>query len=121
MNLPALANTCFVRLLKVNICPMRFFIGKAASDAVGHSVVDYLKAYAEETYSDSDLKDAALKYRFATPISKESLLYRVIFESHFPGRAQLIKDFWMPNKEWENCNVNAPSARVLPNYGKSGE
>jgi len=93
----------------------------AFSDAVGHSVVDYLKAYAEETYSDSDLKDAALKYRFATPISKESLLYRDIFESHFPGRAQLIKDFWMPNKEWENCNVNDPSARVLPNYGKSGE
>jgi asparagine synthase (glutamine-hydrolysing) len=27
----------------------------------------------------------------------------------------------MPNKEWENCDVNDPSARVLPNYGKSGE
>src|SRR5690606_4287903 len=78
----------------------------AFSDAVGHSVVDYLKAYAEETYSDSDLKDAALKYRFVLPISKESLLYHDIFESHFPGREQLIKDFWMPNKEWENCNVN---------------
>ena len=23
------------------------------------------------------------------------------------------QDFWMPNKEWENCDVDDPSARVL--------
>jgi asparagine synthase (glutamine-hydrolysing) len=93
----------------------------AFSDAVGHSMVDYLKAYAEDYYSDEDLAAAQEKYTHSAPISKESLMYRDIFESHFPGRAELIKDFWMPNKEWENCNVNDPSARVLPNYGKSGE
>jgi asparagine synthase (glutamine-hydrolysing) len=93
----------------------------AFSDAVGHSVVDNLKAYAEEIYSDADLSDAQKKYRHATPISKESLMYREIFESHFPGRSETIVDFWMPNREWENCNVNDPSARVLPNYGKSGD
>ncbi len=92
----------------------------AFSDAVGHSVVDNLKAYAEELYSDEDLLAAQMKYRFAPPISKESLMYRDIFEQHFGGRATLIKDFWMPNKEWENCDVNDPSARVLPNYGNSG-
>jgi asparagine synthase (glutamine-hydrolysing) len=27
----------------------------------------------------------------------------------------------MPNKEWEGCNVNDPSARVLSNYGASGK
>lgn len=27
----------------------------------------------------------------------------------------------MPNKEWEGCNVNDPSARVLANYGDSGK
>ena len=81
----------------------------------------YLKAYAEEMYSDEDLMDGQLKYSHATPISKESLMYREIFESHFPGRSKTVLDFWMPNKEWENCNVNDPSARVLPNYGKSGE
>jgi asparagine synthase (glutamine-hydrolysing) len=48
-------------------------------------------------------------------------MYRDIFEQHFPGRAEVIKDLWMPNKKWANCNVNDPSARVLPNYGKSGE
>jgi len=93
----------------------------AFSDAVGHSVVDYLKAYAEELYSDEELKEAQQYYTHASPISKESLLYREIFEQHFPGRSEVIKDFWMPNKEWENCDVNDPSARVLPNYGKSGQ
>ncbi|MFO7656874.1 MAG: asparagine synthase B [Bacteroidales bacterium] len=93
----------------------------AFSDAVGHSVVDNLKAYADELYSEEDVLAARFKYRHAPPISKESLMYRDIFEQHFPGRAELIKDFWMPNKSWENCNVNDPSARALPNYGKSGE
>jgi len=93
----------------------------AFSDAVGHDMVDYLKAYAEEIYSDEDLLLAQHKYNYCAPISKESLMYRDLFESHFPGRSTVIKDFWMPNKSWENCNVNDPSARVLPNYGKSGE
>ncbi len=93
----------------------------AFSDAVGHSVVDNLKAYAEEMYSDDDLATAKYKYQHATPISKESLMYRDIFESHFPGCSKTVADFWMPNKEWENCDVNDPSARVLPNYGKSGD
>ncbi len=92
----------------------------AFSDAVGHSMVDYLKEYAEELYSDEDVKAAVRKYPYATPFSKESLMYRDIFESHFPGRAELIPAFWMPNKEWDNCNVTDPSARVLPNYGNSG-
>ena len=93
----------------------------AFSDAVGHSVVDNLKAYAEEMYSDGDLRAAKQKYLHATPISKESLMYRDIFESHFPCRSETVVSFWMPNKEWDNCDVNDPSARVLPNYGKSGE
>ena len=92
----------------------------AFSDAVGHSVVDNLKAYAAEMYSDADLEAAGHRYFHATPISKESLMYRDIFEHHFPGRSEAIVDFWMPNREWENCDVNDPSARVLPNYGKSG-
>ena len=93
----------------------------AFSDAVGHSVTDHLKKYAEEMYSDTAFNMAQLKYNHTIPISKESLMYREIFEYHFPGRADLIPDYWMPNKDWENCNVGDPSARVLPNYGKSGE
>jgi asparagine synthase (glutamine-hydrolysing) len=93
----------------------------AFSDAQGHSVVDSLKAYAEELYTDEDYERKRMKYTHARPFTKESLMYREIFESHFPGRSKVVVDFWMPNKEWENCDVDDPSARVLPNYGKSGE
>ena len=92
----------------------------AFSDAVGHSMVDDLKEYAEGIYSDEEFKEKAAKYDFATPFTKESLLYREIFEKYYPGQAPMVVDFWMPNKEWEGCNVNDPSARVLSNYGNSG-
>ena len=93
----------------------------AFSDAVGHSMVDDLKEYAEQTYSDEAFKAGCKKYTYATPFTKESLLYRDLFEQYYPGQAQMIADFWMPNKEWEGCNVDDPSARVLKNYGDSGK
>ncbi|MCK8624310.1 asparagine synthase B [Apilactobacillus sp. M161] len=93
----------------------------AFSDAVGHSLVDDLKAYADEMYTDEDVAKAKDKYEYRTPFTKESLLYRDIFEEYFPGKASWIKDFWMPNKNWENCDVDDPSARVLKNYGDSGK
>ncbi|MCB9091354.1 MAG: asparagine synthase B [Halobacteriovoraceae bacterium] len=92
----------------------------AFSDAVGHSMVDYLKQAAEEKYTEEDLTRARDTFLHALPFTKESLMYREIFEELFPGRSYLVKDFWMPNKSWKNCDVQDPSARVLPNYGKSG-
>ena len=93
----------------------------AFSDAVGHSMVDHLKAYAEEQYDDAEFEVKRRQYDHAMPFTKESLLYREIFEKYYPGQSQMIKDFWMPNKEWDGCNVNDPSARVLSNYGNSGK
>lgn len=92
----------------------------AFSDAVGHSMVDDLKEYAEARYTDEDFRRGAAKYDYARPFSKESLLYRDIFETYYPGQAEMIIDFWMPNREWEGCDVDDPSARVLTNYGESG-
>lgn len=92
----------------------------AFSDAVGHSMVDYLKEYAETQYSDAEFEARGLRYDHARPFTKESLLYREIFETHYPGQAGMIADFWMPNKAWAGCDVNDPSARVLSNYGASG-
>ena len=92
----------------------------AFSDAVGHSMVDDLKEYAESYYTDEEYETLRQKYDFATPFTKESLLYREIFEKYYSGQAKMVPDFWMPNKEWEGCNVNDPSARVLTNYGDSG-
>ncbi|MCL1990409.1 MAG: asparagine synthase B [Defluviitaleaceae bacterium] len=93
----------------------------AFSDAVGHSMVDYLKAHAEETYSDDVFAERIKKYPENTPFTKESLLYREIFEGFYPGYHHWIKDFWMPNKAWVGEAVNDPSARVLSNYGDSGK
>ena len=93
----------------------------AFSDAVGHSMVDYLKEYAETKYSDEEFDEGCRKYSHAHPFTKESLLYRDIFEKYYPGQSQMIADFWMPNKSWEGCDVNDPSARVLSNYGDSGK
>ena len=93
----------------------------AFSDAVGHSMVDYLKEYANSKYTDKEFEEKRKKYDYATPFTKESLLYREIFEEYYPGNAEMVVDFWMPNKEWEGCDVNDPSARVLSNYGDSGK
>ncbi len=93
----------------------------AFSDAVGHSMVDYLKEYANGFYTDEEVKEKAEKYTHAKPFTAESLLYREIFEKYYHGQSKMIADFWMPNKDWEGCNVNDPSARVLSNYGESGK
>lgn len=93
----------------------------AFSDAVGHSMVDYLKEFAEGYYTDEEFKEGCVKYTHAKPFTKESLLYREIFEKYYPGQGEMIVDFWMPNKDWEGCDVNDPSARVLSNYGDSGK
>jgi asparagine synthase (glutamine-hydrolysing) len=91
----------------------------AFSDAVGHSLVNYLKAYAEDCYTDEQFGRLCEKYTHARPFTKESLLYREIFEKYYPAQSEMIVDFWMPNRSWEGCNVNDPSARVLSNYGAS--
>lgn len=98
------------------------FRDKAAfSDAVGHSLADYLKEYAESKYSDKEYEDGVKKYTYCPPFTKESLLYRDIFESYYPGLDSLIVDYWMPNKSWKGCDVNDPSARYLSNYGDSAK
>ena len=93
----------------------------AFSDAVGHSMVDNLKAYAARKYTDAEFEEKKEKYTFAAPFTKESLLYRELFEEFYPGQAEMIADYWMPNREWEGCNVDDLSARVLANYGDSGK
>ncbi len=92
----------------------------AFSDAVGHSMADRLKEYANSLYTDAEFEQRCLKYEHATPFTKESLLYRELFEKYYPGQGEMVVDFWMPNKTWKGCDVNDPSARVLSNYGASG-
>ncbi len=93
----------------------------AFSDAVGHSMVDDLKEYAESLYSDEEFQQRRSRYDFAQPFTKESLLYRELFEKYYPGQAEMVAGFWMPNRSWAGCDVDDPSARVLSNYGDSGK
>ena len=92
----------------------------AFSDAVGHSLVDDLKEYAEGQYTDGEFERLRQKYDHARPFTKESLLYREIFERFYPSQSGMVADFWMPNRSWAGCDVDDPSARVLTNYGESG-
>lgn len=93
----------------------------AFSDAVGHSLVEDIKEFAEDYYTDEEFEINRKKYTFAQPFTKESLMYREIFEKYYPGQAHMIKDFWIPNKSWKGCDVDDPSARFLKNYGDSGK
>ncbi|MBR4670037.1 MAG: asparagine synthase B [Butyrivibrio sp.] len=93
----------------------------AFSDAVGHSLRDDLIECADSLYTYADYETKKKKYTHATPFTKESLWYREIFEKYYPGQSDMVVDFWMPNKNWEGCNVNDPSARVLSNYGASAK
>lgn len=93
----------------------------AFSDAVGHSLVDCIKDYCETLYQDNYLKESKRKYPSHTPFTKESFYYREIFEKYYPGCEGWINGFWMPNKDWEGCDVSDPSARVLSNYGDSAK
>lgn len=93
----------------------------AFSDAVGHSMVDILRSYAEKKYSDEEFQLKADRLGPIRPISKEGLLYRDIFLSFYPDREAVIPAYWLPNSQWSNCKVLDPSARFLPNYGSSGK
>ena len=73
---------------------------EAFSDAVGHSMVAYLKEYAEKQYTDEEFETLRRKYDHAVPFTKESLLYREIFEKYYPGQSRMVTDFWICLPVW---------------------
>jgi asparagine synthase (glutamine-hydrolysing) len=77
-----------------------------------------LQEHINEKYSDEDLKEGQNKYTHCTPINKEALHFRKIFESKFGNDSrthELIPYFWLP--KWVG-DVSEPSARVLNVYKK---
>ena len=54
------------------------------SDGVGYNWIDTLKEVAAERVSDKDLQNAAYKFPYNTPTTKEGYFYRSIFEELFP-------------------------------------
>mmetsp|Transcript_84457 Transcript_84457/g.273044 ORF Transcript_84457/g.273044 Transcript_84457/m.273044 type:complete len:598 (+) Transcript_84457:75-1868(+) len=53
------------------------------SDGVGYSWIDSLKAHAETTITDQQVKTAESRFPVKTPRTKEAYLYRDMFASHF--------------------------------------
>ena len=86
-------------------------------------IIDLLNKIAEgKELPEKFMYKGHLYYRQKT----KGICYRCdelneIFEEFYPSCSNMIIDYWMPNKNWEGCNVNDPSARVLANYGASGK
>lgn len=76
------------------------------SDGVGYRWVDRLKAHAEAVVGDAALAEAAERFPYETPTSKEGYLYRAIFSELFPGEhAARCVTRWVPR--WQ---ANADSS-----------
>ena len=56
----------------------------AFSDAVGHSLSDELKRYANLKYTDQEYEEKKKQYQDIEPFTKEALLYREILSSSSP-------------------------------------
>lgn len=54
------------------------------SDGVGYSWIDSLKELAEEKVTEQQLENAAYRFPYNTPTTKEGYMYREIFEELFP-------------------------------------
>ena len=73
-------------------------------------MVDDLKAYAGR-YTDARFNSCP-KYGYCRPFTKESLLYRELFEQVYPGQAHMIGISGCPTAPGRAATSD-PSARVL--------
>jgi asparagine synthase (glutamine-hydrolysing) len=87
------------------------------SDGVGYSWIDTLISTASSKYTDEEFKSLVSKYTVNPPISKEALMYREIFETLYPNRANTV-DYWIPNTQWANVGSD-PSGRAQKVHEKS--
>lgn len=73
---------------------------------------EVLQTHIDEQINDIEAEEAASKFTFNPPKSKEALYYRKIFEKYYPGQGHLIPYYWMP--KW--TETADPSARTLKHY-----
>jgi len=98
------------------------------SDGVGYSWIDSLKDFAEKEVTDKQLADARYRFPLKTPNTKESYLYRQIFESHFPSQTAIDTVPFDPSiacstskaLEWDKAFRESadPSGRAVKNVHK---
>jgi asparagine synthase (glutamine-hydrolysing) len=70
------------------------------SDGVGYSWIDGLIAHCESQVTDEQLGQAAARFPYNTPLTKEAYFYRDIFHKHYPQKSasQTVRK-WIP--KWQ--------------------
>ena len=95
---------------------------EAFSDGVSGEKSWYkiIQDHIEGLVSDKEMIEAAKKYPYCTPHTKEALYYRNIFCSTFgEERQDIIPGYWLPKWSADGNEVTQymdPSARVLSVY-----
>lgn len=84
---------------------------EAFSDGVGYKWKASLIKLAESKISDDLFAQRATLFPVNTPMTKEGMHYRMIYNKLFPGRDNVIPGPWMP--KWVDASVTDPSATVL--------
>ncbi|XP_030571871.1 asparagine synthetase [glutamine-hydrolyzing] 1-like [Drosophila novamexicana] len=81
------------------------------SDGVGYDWIDSIRRVATSHVDDADFAQAAQRFPFNTPTTKEAFYYRCIFEQQFPGEsAARTVVRWVPRQDW-GCPED-PSGRA---------
>ena len=83
-----------------------FSDGCSSEDRSWHKVI---QEYVDKIITDEEFNRHKDNYKINPPVLKESYYYRKIFDSFYPGKANVIPYFWLP--KWTN-EVD-PSAREL--------
>ena len=87
-----------------------FSDGCSSNERSWHNII---KEHVNTIISDEEFLYESIKYTHNTPLMKESLYYRKIFNNFFPDKDNIIPRFWLP--KWCDNKID-PSARELENY-----
>ena len=85
-----------------------FSDGCSSEERSWHKII---QEHVDKLITDDEFNINKQKYKINPPLLKESYFYRKIFDSYFPGKANVIPYFWLPN--WSD-EID-PSARELSN------
>ena len=93
---------------------------EAFSDGVSgekRSWFEIIQEHAQKLYSDKDFESKKKEYTHMTPVNKESLYFREIYEKFYGKNLDnIVPHFWLP--KWSG-EVTEPSARILGAYKRN--
>jgi asparagine synthase (glutamine-hydrolysing) len=100
---------------------------EAFSDGVSGQTSWYqiIQNFVAEKVTDEEMANAAVKYPYCTPTTKEAYYYRKLFCEIFgEHRQEIIPHYWQPKWDANGKEVNGyvdPSARTLSIYQETDE